>query len=151
MRVFDLSDIAAIVRMPKARVRNWTVGRPLKIASSLNVSRRPGSRNLYSLQDVYLIALVNELWKAGMTKNALVRVLKEISSLRSAIEDEDAWGLVLHMRGKKTDIERIFGAAKSTRFRQETAKGYFVHHVVEVGALKSWINETIEKRWKGAK
>ena len=61
MEVFELADVSKITKIPKTRVQNWSVGRPLRIIPSIRGGRGQGSRNLYSRTDIYRIALAKEL------------------------------------------------------------------------------------------
>jgi hypothetical protein len=75
MDVFELGDIAKILGMPLAKVKNWTIGRPMTIEASIRTATGHGSRNLYSLGDVWLMGVANELSKAGMAANAIGKVV----------------------------------------------------------------------------
>ncbi len=66
--------------MSGARAKNWTVGRPFKLKPSIRTATGPGSRNLYSLEDVWLMGVANELSKAGMAANAIGKVVGAVRS-----------------------------------------------------------------------
>jgi hypothetical protein len=61
----------------------WTIGRPLKIQPSIRTSSGKGSRNLYRLEDVYLLGLAYELSKAGMAAKAIGKLLEAVQAKRS--------------------------------------------------------------------
>jgi hypothetical protein len=61
IQVFSLSEVAAILDVPPNRIKAWTVGRPFRIVPTLRSARGTGSPNLFSLEDVYLFALVAQL------------------------------------------------------------------------------------------
>jgi hypothetical protein len=61
MKVFSLSEVAAILDAPLNRIKAWTIGRPFKIVPTLRAARGTGSPNLFSVEDVYLFALVQRL------------------------------------------------------------------------------------------
>jgi hypothetical protein len=65
--VFTLAEVAEILQAPKSRIKNWTIGRPLKIIPRVLSAQGKGSRNLFSLDDVYLMAFVNELYNDGLS------------------------------------------------------------------------------------
>lgn len=75
MEIFELGDIAKILRMPITKVKNWTIGRPLEIAPSIRPASGHGSRSLYGMDDLYLFALANELSKAGLAAKAIGKVM----------------------------------------------------------------------------
>jgi MerR HTH family regulatory protein len=73
--VFTLGEVAEVLRVPLTRVKNWTIGRPLRIIPTVRVAAGKGSRNLYSIKDVYAIALANHLSEDGFTTKAIKRIL----------------------------------------------------------------------------
>ncbi len=73
--VFTLGEVAELLRVPKTRIKNWTIGRPLRIVPRILAGQGKGSRNLYSLEDVYVFALVNQLYRDGFGTAAIKRVL----------------------------------------------------------------------------
>jgi hypothetical protein len=75
MDVFELGDIAKILGMPIAKAKNWTIGRPMTIEASIRTASGHGSRNLFSLEDVYVMGVANELSKAGMAANAIGKLV----------------------------------------------------------------------------
>src|SRR2546423_1431209 len=76
--VFQLSDVALILDMEETRVKNWTIGRPLAVKPSVRTSSGPGSRNLYSIEDVYLMALADQLCRDGFTTQIAQRALEVV-------------------------------------------------------------------------
>jgi hypothetical protein len=75
MDVFELGDIAKILGMPIAKAKNWTIGRPMTIEASIRSATGHGSRNLFSVEDVWLMGVANELSKGGMAANAIGKVV----------------------------------------------------------------------------
>jgi hypothetical protein len=73
--VFTLAEVAELLRAPKTRIKNWTIGRPLKIVPRILAGQGKGSRNLYSLEDVYVFALVDRLHRDGLSNEAIRHVL----------------------------------------------------------------------------
>jgi hypothetical protein len=78
MEIFELGDIAKILGMPIAKVKNWTIGRPMTIEASIRTATGHGSRNLFSLEDVYVMGVANELSKAGMAANAIGKLVGSV-------------------------------------------------------------------------
>jgi hypothetical protein len=80
MQTFEFREMIDVLGMSPSRAKNWTVGRPFKLEPSIRTASGQGSRNLYSLEDVYLMGVANELSHAGMAAAAigkLVATLKE--------------------------------------------------------------------------
>ncbi len=78
-QVFEMSEVAAIVGAKLATVKNWTIGRPLRITPSIRIAEGTGRSNLYSVEDIYRFALANELHKAGMTPKRIGDVLSQLA------------------------------------------------------------------------
>lgn len=57
-------------------VKNWTIGRPLKIEPSLRAGR--GESNLYSLTDVFLMAVAAQLNRDGFRHSFIEEVLTAV-------------------------------------------------------------------------
>src|SRR6266571_7900183 len=84
MEIFELSEMAELLGMPLTKARNWTIGRPLSIPASIRTAAGTGSRNLYSIEDVYLMGLANEFSKAGFAAKAIGRLLEAVDAKRLA-------------------------------------------------------------------
>jgi hypothetical protein len=71
-----------VLRMSPTKAKNWTVGRPFKLEPSIRTWRPAGqgSRNLYSLDDLYLMGLANELSKAGMAAKAIGKLVEAVKA-----------------------------------------------------------------------
>ena len=80
MKSFEYSEMVRVLGMSPAKAKNWTVGRPFKIEASIHTSTGQGSRNLYSLDDVYLMGIANELSKSGMAANAIGKILDALKA-----------------------------------------------------------------------
>jgi hypothetical protein len=80
LQTFEFREMISILGMSGSRAKNWTVGRPFKLEPSIRTASGQGSRNLYSLEDVYLMGVANDLSLVGMAASAigeLVAALKE--------------------------------------------------------------------------
>src|SRR3989454_4731126 len=84
MEIFELAEMAKVLGMPLTKARNWTIGRPLSIPASIRTATGTGSRNLYSIEDVYLMGLANEFSKAGFAAKAIGRLLEAVDAKRLA-------------------------------------------------------------------
>src|SRR5258708_1981207 len=87
MKIFELSEMTELLKMPLTKPRNWPIGRPLTIPASAHAATGSGSRNLYSIEDVYLMGLANEFSKAGFAAKAIGRLLEEVDAKRLAEMD----------------------------------------------------------------
>jgi hypothetical protein len=54
------------------------MGRPIRFQASLRAGRGTGSRNLYSLDDVYLMGVAYECSKAGMAAKATGKLIEAV-------------------------------------------------------------------------
>jgi DNA-binding transcriptional MerR regulator len=137
--VFTLAEVAKILEMPTARVKNWVVGRPLKIVPSVKSAEGTGSRNLFGVGDLYLMALVNELWKSGMTAKAIQRILDIPGVDSKYFEKPNLEELILHMRGHKTHIEAVY--RMGGKAVNEKPSNEYVQHRVRISAIKAFVDE----------
>jgi DNA-binding transcriptional MerR regulator len=71
MQTFEFREMVEILQMSPAKAKNWIVGRPFTIEASIRTASGHGSRNLYSLEDVYLMGVANELSHSGMAAAAI--------------------------------------------------------------------------------
>jgi hypothetical protein len=97
MRSFDLIEMTRLVGMKFAKVKNWTVDRPFTIHPSAYQASGRGSMNLYSIQDVYLMAVAGEFSKAGF---AAVAIGKLVKALQAKFPDLGAAPVLMAWRPK---------------------------------------------------
>lgn len=72
--------MAKVVRMPLTKAKNWTMGRPIRFQASLRAGKGTGSRNLYSLDDVYLMGVAHECSKTGMAAKAIGKLIEAVKA-----------------------------------------------------------------------
>src|SRR5579864_8524486 len=137
MHVFELSEMATLLGLSQVKAKNWTAGRPFKIPASVRSATGTGSRNLYSIEDVYLMGLANEFSKAGFAAKAIGRLLEAVDAKRLAEMD---WLTVWR--------------AGSLRYYVHEGKapppeGVLLWHTVNIGRLVKVIDRAVEKRRKG--
>jgi hypothetical protein len=87
LSVYELADIANVLKIEKSRVKNWTIGRPFSVTPSVRISSGKGSRNLFSLTDLYCFALIKHL----LELDAPVAAVQEM--LASSLVSEDSFWL----------------------------------------------------------
>lgn len=87
--VYELKDVAEILQMPKSKVKNWTIGRPLRIVPSLSGFGGKGSRNIYSVSDLMSFALAQHLEESGFAPDFIQGALNteagEIAGIHAVI------------------------------------------------------------------
>ncbi len=137
MHVFELSEIAALLAMSAVKAKNWTAGRPFKIPASVRTATGTGSRNLYSIEDVYLMALANELSKAGFAAKAIGRLLDAVDAKRLAEMD---WLTVWRAGSLKFYVHEG---------KTQPPEGVLLWHTVNVGRLVKLIDKAVERRQRG--
>lgn len=151
--VFSLGDVAEILEVPKTRIKNWTIGRPFTIVPKVLAASGKGSRNLYSLSDVYLFALVNQLHEDGLTNEAL-QVVIDSAFLAPKLGDVHVFSLT---KGADRKWRAHFGTSGkrwenvppqqnplSARKHGTGAKPSGTYFL-KVDALIGWVNERVLK------
>src|SRR5207245_1472423 len=137
IKVFELAEMAELLGMPLTKARNWTIGRPLSIAASIRTATGTGSRNLYSIEDVYLMGLANEFSKAGFAAKAIGRLLEAVDAKRLAEMD---WLTVWRA-----------GTLKKFHLREgrvQPPEGVLLWHTVNIGAMVKGIDKAVERMRK---
>jgi hypothetical protein len=94
MQTFEFREMVEVLGMPPAKAKNWIVGRPFTIEASIRTASGHGSRNLYSLEDVYLMGVANELSHAGMAAGAIGKL---VAGLKARFPDGLAGVDTLHV------------------------------------------------------
>jgi hypothetical protein len=93
MAAYNLAEMARLLDVAPDRIRNWTVGRPFRIEASVFQGGQ-GSVNLYSIEDVYLMAIALEFSKTGFAANAIGHLVKEAKPLLdAAVNAKSVWTL----------------------------------------------------------
>jgi DNA-binding transcriptional MerR regulator len=77
--IFFLAHVAAIIQIPESLVKNWTIGRPLKIGTHRS-AMGTGSRNLYNIHDLYRFAVAKRLSIDGFAPRAIQSILDGLSA-----------------------------------------------------------------------
>jgi hypothetical protein len=139
MEIFELGEIAKVLGMSITKVKNWTIGRPLTIEASIRTATGHGSRNLFSLEDVYLMAVANELSRAGMAAAAIGKVLV-------ALKAKFPYGLAQAGTLYVTRGERL--AYRIETRQDRIPANAVVRIVVDVPALRTGIDEGVRRGGK---
>ena len=99
LRVFDRRQIAEILGVAPALIRNWSTGKPFRIEPSIRAPRKRGSANLYTLEDVYLFGIVARLSEIGIRPELLKAMVYWVSK-HPELLDKNWRGLVTVAVGK---------------------------------------------------
>ena len=94
IQTFEFREMIDVLGMSATKAKNWTVGRPFKLEPSIRTASGQGSRNLYSLEDVYLMGIANDLSHAGM---AAAAVGESVAALKLKFPDGLAAVDTLHV------------------------------------------------------
>jgi DNA-binding transcriptional MerR regulator len=141
--VFELSEVADLVGLPVTTVKNWTIGRPLEIKPSIKSKRGTGFRNLYSREDVYVMALADRLTKDGFALETVKQVLKELKG-RSDLFGTHYSALVISSSVGGPEIRFVTGPISigvHERLREEVISRY----VLDLHKLVALIQAKIKR------
>ncbi len=87
-----------------ATAKNWTVGRPFTIPATAYQASGRGSINLYSIDDVYLMAVAHEFSKAGFAANAIGKLVESVQTKYPSLGDVPALSVWRPKAGGKFEI-----------------------------------------------
>jgi hypothetical protein len=139
MEIFELGEIAKILGMSLTKAKNWTIGRPLKLEASIKTASGQGSRNLFSLEDVYLMGVANELSHSGL---AAAAIKKFVAALQTKFPDGLSGVGTLYITRAEKLTYRI-----ETRQDRIPAKTV-VALVIDVAALRDRIDQRLKRSRK---
>src|SRR5215470_13058401 len=75
--VFTKHDISHVFGIPATRVTNWEAGRTIKLRPSIHEASGRGTRNLYSLGDVYKTGLAIVLLSVEYSSKVVQRAVDQ--------------------------------------------------------------------------
>jgi hypothetical protein len=104
MQAFDLTEVARLVGMTPAKAKNWTVGRPFTIPASAYQASGRGSINLYTINDVYLMAVAHEFSKAGFAAKAIGKLIEAVQAKYPSLGEAPAITVWRPKAGGKFEI-----------------------------------------------
>src|SRR6266478_2042395 len=134
MQVFELSEMTTLLGMSAVKAKNRTACKPFQPPASVRTATGTGSRNLYSIEDVYLMGLANEFSKAGFAAKAIGRLLEAVDAKRLAEMD---WLTVWRA-----------GTLKKFHLREgrvQPPEGVLLWQTVNVGGLVKGIDKAVER------
>lgn len=134
-QVFELPEIAAILGLDIAKAKNWTNGRTgLEIAPSVRPAGGTGKSALYSLQDLYLMAVAAEFSKAGFASKAIGKLAETVKPMvAKPIPPDTMW---------TTWRVKPAGPFRVETGEQKPFKGLF-WQTLGIGALLTSVDEEI--------
>src|SRR5262249_12209359 len=134
---FMLAEVAQILDMPESRVKNWTIGRPLTI-TPLIPAYGTGTRNLYSVYDIYRMAIAKHMNASGGMARAVQAVVDKVGTSFGS----SAFALIeipqLQKRGGELEVSIVFDRGRATSgLRQVLRKvaSSFCCHVVNLRTI----------------
>ena len=152
MTVFELSEVADLLDLPTSTVKNWTIGRPLSIKPSIRASRGKGSRNLYSREDVYLLALAVQLTRDGFDLTTVKRVLKELKGRSDLLRQEERSDLLgprysaLVISSSKGGPEiKFLTSGIGIGIHEQLRADVIGRYVLDIGKLVAMVDEKIRR------
>jgi hypothetical protein len=150
LQVFTLGEVSEILRAPKTRIKNWTIGRPLKIIPTVRIAEGKGSRNLYSVTDVYAIALANRLSEDGFTMTAIKWILAFARGGRRGLESFLSKRLFLTVSRSQGELMTgVHIGERSWRYPARREKGIISKYILDVGSLMREVDKRVAKIRRG--
>jgi hypothetical protein len=140
IQTFEFREMILILGMSPSRAKNWTVGRPFKLEPSIRTATGQGSRNLYSLEDVYLMGIANDLSHAGMAAAAIGKLVAAVKAkLPDGLADVD----VLHVARGANLTYRI--EVREDRLPADAV----VRLSIDVARLRRRVDQAVKKLLRG--
>jgi len=134
-RVFTKHDISEFFGIPPTRVTNWEAGRTIRLKPSILEASGRGTRNLYSVGDVYKTGLAILLLAVGYSSKVVQRAVDQ-----SPGHIEHAkWMFIEHLSGSQEP--RIRWSREPPLMRAELVHG----HIVNLADIRKSVDELIAK------
>jgi hypothetical protein len=133
---FEFREMISILGMSPTKAKNWISDRPFKIEASIRTASGHGSRNLYSLEDLYLMGIADELSHSGMAAGA-------IGDLVAALRERFPNGL--------PEADTVYvSRGPNTAYRIETREDRLpadsvVRVAIKIAKLRNKINQHVKK------
>ena len=148
MEFFTRGEVAAITGLEKAVIKNWTTGRPLLITPSIKQAKGVGTRNYYSIEDIYLFAVAGALAKKGLPLDQVQAVIDKVRTEWSRSVYVEANLLIIDDREDWLDAELVperLGLAQYLKdFTSEQDEIITVRYVINLKSLIRRIDENVK-------
>jgi hypothetical protein len=140
LQLFMSKHVAQVVEIPLSRVKDWTIGRPLRIVPSI-AAQGTGTRNLYALQDVLRFAIAKQLTASGLTPGIIQEVLDQLGD--SIL---DSWGFLLTWPAQRVNVSVIAHPADERELMRQVLKSPYrtQFHLLAFGPLVKAIKARAE-------
>jgi hypothetical protein len=135
-RVFTKHDISQFFGIQPTRVTNWEAGRTLKLKPSILEASGRGTRNLYSVGDVYKTGLAILLLAVGYSSKVVQRA---VDAAPGHIEHAK-WMFIEYPSGSQEP--RIRWSRKPPLMRADLAHG----HIVNLANIRKSVDELMANR-----
>jgi len=145
MEIFEISSVARILMVKPSRIKNWTIGRPFAVKPTIQTAKGKGSRNLYSVEDVNMFALINQLLKDGIsarTIKLLLKMIPQASLTATSVEGHPWW--IISISGKNVLLDRSTSPLLS--FTEEDFSGKYILNIYN---LLNWVSRRIVREQVG--
>lgn len=116
-RVFEAADIEKITGINRPRLQQWL--EKGFIAPSLQAASGPGTRNIYSIQDVYKIAGIKKIIEFGLTREKAAHLVSAINTDQEGVhvlflvhDFGRCFSQTFGLHVKEDDIQKAFDAFK---------------------------------------
>jgi hypothetical protein len=137
--IFELAQVAAFVGAPESRVKNWTIGRPFRIRPTIREAAGTGRSNLYSREDLCLIALVNRLSEGGLAPPLIqdfLDYLEGFPDVRGHLREMTGVAIVVGEGGRLGGVQSWWAPKNRPAFLSKDPPpgvlGYFVINLREL-------------------
>jgi hypothetical protein len=133
VHIFRAGDVLDIVGIEKWRLEKFLTGKQYRLSPSGYIGKGAGSWRLFSLEDVYRIAIANRLVRDGFTAKFVSLVLENISPAELLERDhmgESAVPDVGVFRAQRDEPDVRF--ISSSRTAQEKQQPYYVLRLAEL-------------------
>jgi len=134
--LFTIGKMIKIIGMDDPdKVKNWMAGKPFKFEPSAMSAAGKGSRNIFNLHDLYLLAVADEFSKAGFAGKTIGRLLAAIRPKLARLRHDSV--LTAYRIRPGGPFHLAVGRTRPT--------GVTLWHVFEVGTLLRAIDERIKQ------
>jgi DNA-binding transcriptional MerR regulator len=146
--IFFKAEVARILEIPQTTVKSWTIGLPLNLHPHRSGLGK-GSRNIYSVNDLYRFSFANQLRGDGIAPSVIQSVLDELG------QDFESLKFVLVTsevgQRRKNDTKIRLEKISHSQFEKEqweavsSLANSFGAHVVHVAAIIHDVDRRVEK------
>jgi hypothetical protein len=144
---FFLSQAAKILEMPQTTVKNWTIGKPLRIDPHRSAVGS-GFPNLYGIHDLYRFSIAKRLSMDGLAPRAIQSILDGLGADFTSSEFAIVTSGDGHhpRRSKRTNLQvQGFSQSQFDREGWSVARSSFGCHVLNILGITEDVNQRVDK------